>query len=104
MVAFGCWGGIMGLIPRSGLRVAGFVEIGFVVLFIVVVVLGFDSPSFDDPAADVRGFLVDSDPQVHLVTWLGAVFFSFRSRGACWLRPMELTSRCGGGCGTPGPC
>jgi hypothetical protein len=71
-------GGIMGSSSWSGRRIAGVAGIGFVVLIVVVLVLGFDGPVFDDSAADVREFFVDSDTQVHLVTWLGAlgvVFF-----------------------------
>ncbi len=68
----------MGSSSWSGRRIAGAAGIGFVVLIVVTIVLGSDGPVFDDPAADVREFFVDSDTQVHLVTWLGAlgvVFF-----------------------------
>jgi hypothetical protein len=70
-------GGIMGSSSWSGRRIAGAAGIGFVVLFVVVIALGFDGPAFDDPAADVREFFVDSDTQVHLVTWLGALAIVF---------------------------
>ena len=67
----------MGSSLWSGRRIAGSAGVGFVVLLIVIAVLGFDSPVFDDPAADVREYFVDSDTQVHLVTWLTALAYVF---------------------------
>jgi hypothetical protein len=60
----------------SGERIGGIAGIGFVVLFVVVVALGFDSPGYDD-AAEVREFFVDHATRVHFVTWLGALAVLF---------------------------
>ncbi len=57
-------GGIVGSSLWSGRRIAGPAGIGFVVLFVVLIALGFDSLVLDDPAADVREFFVNSDTQV----------------------------------------
>lgn len=58
-------------------RIGGVAGIGLVVLFIVMMVLGSGRPAFDDPAAEIREFFVDSDTQVHLVTWIGALAMVF---------------------------
>ncbi len=67
----------MGSNPWSGRRIAGSAGIGFVVLVIALTVVGSGGPVFDDSAADVREYFVDSDTQVHLVNWLAALAFVF---------------------------
>lgn len=67
----------MGSGSWSGRRIGGFAGIGFVVLFIVMIAIGIDGPTYDDTASEVREFFVDSDTRVHLVTWLGGLIFVF---------------------------
>lgn len=67
----------MGSDAWSGRRLAGVAAIVLVVLFVVILVITGDSPAYDDSADKVRDFFVDSDTQVHLTTWLGALGFVF---------------------------
>ncbi len=55
--------GIVGSSLCSGRRIPGAAGIAFVVLFVVLIALGFDSLVFDGLAADVREFFVDGDTQ-----------------------------------------
>lgn len=75
-------------------QLTGIAGIGFVVMFVVVNALGSADPGYSNPS-EAREFFVDSDMQVHLVTWLGALaavfcFLPFAAGLRSLLVPAEV--------------